>query len=311
MSAVNMYRHKTDSDKSISAFQGDMSIVYTLIHLSELQDNYEMKEELKKEAFFIAKDLIPLIENDKNYDILDGVAGALIVYLELYLAFGDKTFYEAAIKCGKHLINNSMDLDNKAGWLNPLIRKPIGGFSHGASGIAWALLKLYNVSGIETFKQKALNALNFERAQYKPEERNWYDLRTNTMSFPSWCNGAAGIALSNKLNLDVLKNSEELILDLNAAIQTTIEKGFGNEYCLCHGDLGNLSILRSISNLADENINKLTQNVIGRFLYEKVIEKDTARLTSFMMGLTGAGYVLLSLLKPLPSPLFLEFPKKN
>lgn len=308
ISAINMYKEKKEQDKSISAYQGDMSTVYTLIHLSELQNN----EELKKGAFSISKDLIQLIDRDESYDILDGAAGALIVYLELYQAYGDNTFYEAAIKCGEHLIKKSIDFNDKTGWLNPLSGKPLGGFSHGASGIAWALLRLYNVSGIETFKTKAINALNFERALYKPEQQNWFDLRIDAMSIPSWCNGAAGIALTAGLSLNLLKDNKQLMNELDVAIQTTIEKGFGREYCLCHGDLGNLYILRSISkmsNIRNEEITRLTELTVGKFLYDEKVEKDTPRLTSFMMGLTGAGYFLLSLLAPLPSPLFLEFPE--
>lgn len=51
--------------------------------------------------------------------------------------------------------------------------RPLAGFSHGAAGIALALLRLHASRPEPAFLQAARDGVAFERAVFSPEERNW------------------------------------------------------------------------------------------------------------------------------------------
>ena len=81
---------------------------------------------------------------------------------------------------------------------------PLTGMSHGASGIAVALLELYSETRREEFLDTARGALAYEEALFDPVVGNWPDLRgvdepgspPRPISYGrAWCHGAPGIAL--------------------------------------------------------------------------------------------------------------------
>ena len=88
---------------------------------------------------------------------------------------------------------------------------PLSGLAHGASGIAWVLFELAELSGEKRFSKVALQAFKYEEALFVPERRNWPDLREiNERSQPDdghgmfmagWCHGAPGIALTRLRSL--------------------------------------------------------------------------------------------------------------
>ena len=136
--------------------------------------------------------------------MIDGSAGAIAVLLNLQLV-------EAASTHGDLLLSEACRNDKGWSWKTiPSVRN-LTGFSHGASGIAWALLELYNVTGEARFRDAALEAFRYERHCFNPTEQNWPDFRDRQTSFPVyWCHGAAGIALvttHEKLLADAFQDS--------------------------------------------------------------------------------------------------------
>jgi lantibiotic modifying enzyme len=81
-------------------------------------------------------------------------------------------------------------------WPVPL--GPLAGLSHGAAGIAWALLALFARTGEERFRTAARGGIAFERSVFSTEAGNWRDLRDPEHArFPTaWCHGAPGIGLA-------------------------------------------------------------------------------------------------------------------
>ncbi len=51
------------------------------------------------------------------------------------------------------------------------------GFSHGAAGITYALLRLYAVTGQDELRRAALDGIAHETALFDPARANWPDLR--------------------------------------------------------------------------------------------------------------------------------------
>ena len=62
----------------------------------------------------------------------------------------------------------------------------------------------------------------------------------------AWCYGAPGVGLSRLSAMPFSRSIEEreaLHREVEQAVRRTLERGPGQNHCLCHGDLGNLDFL--------------------------------------------------------------------
>ncbi|MDB9375177.1 type 2 lanthipeptide synthetase LanM [Nodularia sphaerocarpa] len=218
--------------------------------------------------------------------------------------------------------NTQVTTNTGIGWKTPASEnQPLTGFSHGAAGFAWALWKLAVISEKPEFQAAATAAINYERSHFDPIASNWLDLRQNEVKnsfMTAWCNGAPGLGLG-RLSICGDTPDEIMYKEITTAIQTTIKQGFGNNHCLCHGDLGNIDLLlianaklnnpeiaQKIEKIATEILSDIQQN---NFRCGVPLGIETP---SLMVGLAGIGYGLLRLTYPqlIPSILLLEPPKK-
>jgi type 2 lantibiotic biosynthesis protein LanM len=320
---------KTLYFKSIGAFSGWGGIIYTLSQLAVLWD----EPELLTEAEEIVEFLPTLIEKDKNLDIMAGAAGCIIALTTLYRCTPSKSTLAAAIACGDRLLAEARQMHQGIGWVIPDSApekevKPLTGLSHGAAGIASALLELAAMTGEERFHTAALTAIAYERSLFVPQMGNWPDLRSFINEIVSnndrqhvcqtaWCHGAPGIGLARLRSLPYL-NDREICSEIEIALQTTLKDGFGGNHSLCHGDLGNLELLLVASLVLDDS---QWQNQVERFtsIILESIERNGwlcgvplgLETPGLMTGIAGIGYQLLRLADPnlVPSVLLLEAPK--
>ena len=142
------------------------------------------------------------------------------------------------------------------GWVNPYLQLPCTGLAHGNAGIALSLLRLAAVSGEDRFHQAARAALTSARSCYSPTQRNWHDLtegragfRDSQASGRTGCgSGSPGVMARAGLEVSRLAvrgyvEDELLQEEIEVALQTTLEQGFGGPTDLCCGDVGNLETL--------------------------------------------------------------------
>ncbi|HWT83854.1 MAG TPA: type 2 lanthipeptide synthetase LanM, partial [Candidatus Methylomirabilis sp.] len=238
----------------IGGFCGWGGIVYALTHLGSLWD----QPALLAEAEAIVELIPTLVEGDEQFDIISGAAGCIGGLLALYRCVPRDRTLAAAAQCGHHLLTYAQPMPSGLGWLpKGIADRPLTGFSHGAAGIAWALLQLAMVTGEERLRAAALAAMGYERSLFSAAEGNWPDLRSvessrmavdegNSTFAMAWCHGAPGIGLSRLLCLRHF-NDLPIRSEIEAALQTTLVRGFGNNHSLCHGDLGNLELLLEAS----------------------------------------------------------------
>lgn len=310
----------------IGGYNGWGSIIYTLVQLSALWQRPSLLEEAEKIATFLPS----LIEQDKLYDVIGGSAGCIVSLLNLYYLKPSSSVLESALQCGEHLLQQSQELKSGKGWLPhgiETIKVPLTGFSHGCAGIAWALFKLADISGMKRYREAALEAVYYERSLFSLQHNNWPDLREHKVgkeeSAPQepiyavvWCHGAAGIGLA-RLHASHYLNDAETKSEVDIAIKSTLQGGFGMGHSLCHGDMGNLDFLLQASQILPDT-----------YLAEKVYQLASGILASasthgwlcgnplqveepgLMTGLAGIGYQLLRLAEPnrVPSVLTLEPP---
>jgi lantibiotic modifying enzyme len=133
------------------------------------------------------------------------------------------------------------------------VLEPLTGFAHGAAGIAWALGELADLTGLERYRAAKRAAVAYERSLFSPEAKNWPDLRDSRSSTRekdgaranfvcARCHGATGIGIARILSLGRLDEPASRA-EIEAALETTLAQGFGDNHSLSHGDLGSLEIL--------------------------------------------------------------------
>lgn len=306
---------------NLGAFSGRASLIYTMMHLAVLWQ----EPKLLDEVFMSLDELERHIPVDEYLDLLSGVAGCAVVLLDLYQATGEKQALRLARMCGDRLLATFIPMEKKGiGWKVKAASRPLAGFSHGASGICWALLKLAAATGDERYHHAALEGLAYERSLFKAERGNWADLRyvengptVDPEFIPcTWCHGAPGIVLGRLLGLTYLDDSmvkSEIVVGL----ETTLREGFGDNHCLCHGDLGNAEVLLQASRvLKEDSWQHAAYRVAQEVTHQVEIGQPRCGLPKgtetpgLMLGLAGIGMGLLRFWSPdrIPSILCLEPP---
>ncbi len=135
----------------------------------------------------------------------------------------------------------------------------------------------------------------------------------------AWCHGAPGIGLARLRCLQHLDDAA-IRAEINTALQTTLDQGFGHNHSLCHGDLGNLELLLQASLTLDDPQWKTQVDRLAAIILESIDKHGWlcgvplgVETPGLMTGLAGIGYGLLRLAAPerVPSVLVLEHPLLN
>jgi type 2 lantibiotic biosynthesis protein LanM len=307
-------------------FSGWGGVIYTLAHLGVLWG----QPALLAEAQEIVELLPPLIEQDEALDIMAGSAGCIGGLISLYQAAPSEQALAAIIRCAERLLARAQKLETGLGWhTHVAVLQPLTGFSHGAAGMAWALLEASALTGVERFRSTALDAMAYERSLFSAQAGNWPDLRDfeaygagkNTERFMlAWCHGAPGIGLARVCALRLVPEAKlraELLAEINASLAITLAYGFGSNHSLCHGDLGNLELLLQAGEALDDADVRSRTYRLAAMILESVNQNGwlcgvplSVETPGLMVGLAGIGYELLRLAEPgrVPSVLTLAPP---
>ncbi|GAB1541754.1 type 2 lanthipeptide synthetase LanM family protein [Scytonema sp. NUACC21] len=320
------YSIKQRDRTMIGAFQGVGGLIYLLTHLARLWN----KPTLLDLANEFIDEIIPCISQDRYLDVLQGVAGVIPVMLILAEAGYDKAL-NCASKCGEHLLEQAICENGTHSWpcnRSELAQGNLTGFSHGASGIGWALILLGSYMKDDRYITAGRQAFAYEATKFDITQRDWYDLRTSVMKLSgkqphfanAWCNGAAGIGLSRIASWAALgRNDDDLLRDAYTALSATLRNfhKLGND-SLCHGRTGNAELLLRVAKLRDEPYLQMEANVLAQAQWRN-FEKThywicggggNDVLPDLMLGLAGIGMHFLRLAYPerIPSPLLLDPP---
>lgn len=304
-------KQKTQHRIPLGAFAGEAGLIYFLTHCGVLWRRPELLAEAEK----LAHSLAERIPDDSRFDIVSGSAGLIAVLLGLQEHRPSQKTLALAEQCGNHLLQHAQRMPQGTGWITFAdASAPLTGFSHGAAGIAWALMKLASATGERRFREVAVEALQYERRLFSRQHGNWPDLRAarpedQAVPYPiAWCHGAPGIGLSRALILDHYQD-EEIHGEIIAAAQTTLTRNLGINDSLCHGDLGNYEALQHaakfIQDAALENrIRALPSRILAGIRQRSwkcgvPMEVETPGL---MVGVAGIGFALLRLADPLHVP---------
>ena len=234
----------------LGGFVGLGSIVYALTCMSELLVDGDLLDSAHDAARRIGPEKI---QEDRRLDVLTGSAGALLSLLVLLGRSGESWLLDLAVACGEHLLASRVPSAAGPNAWPTFQGRFLTGFSHGASGIAYALSQLHRATGDSRFAAAAAEGIAYERALFVPDQGNWLDLRPSAEHGDEpkfavhWCNGATGIGLARLCCLDAV-DDPGIRNDLDVALGTTMRAGPSGLDHLCCGVLGRADFLFEAGN---------------------------------------------------------------
>lgn len=305
---------------SIGITSGLSSVVYGLMTIAKILNDPSF---LVKALDFSELITTERVANDPFLDIMFGSAGCALSMIGLHKACGDADALEKARLCGDHLLEKAVELaDGSLGW--PTSQgKMLTGFSHGAAGISYSLLKLFEITGEERYRDAAIRGIRYENSQFSEEHQNWYDLRSSINDkkdgprfMISWCHGAAGIGLSRSATLH-LTDFPAVRTNLTTALSTIRKAGLRDIDHLCCGNLGRAeSLFYTARILHDEALLKEAYKRVfgvmerakrnGHYLLFRAGDNDFFN-PGYFQGVSGIGYQLLRMAYPDRFPAVLLF----
>jgi type 2 lantibiotic biosynthesis protein LanM len=263
----------------------------------------EIREEFDEQA--VLRQAEP---NPSQLDVIGGSAGAIAVLLNLHARTRGAPLLEAAVQHADLLLQEASRSEDGWSWKTIPASRNLTGFSHGASGIAWALLELHRATGEDRFREAALQAFRYEQCCFDQAEQNWPDFRGEQPSYPVfWCHGAAGIALSRLRSWQIL-GDPKLLSEARAALGTVEQHSASlDNFSLCHGRAGNADVLIYASQVLAEESWLKTAEAMAEEGLERFERRrrpwpcglpDANETPDLMLGLAGIGHFYLRLADP-------------
>lgn len=286
-------------------YNGESSIVYGYLYLYQAAGKEEYLEYARRHGEIVAR----CARKDRNFDLLDGLAGAVHALLLLYECTGEEPWIMAAEEAAGRLLDSAVKTGDGLCWKNGLSEAALLGMSHGNAGIMTALAALYDSSGKKEYLDATRQALIYENACYDSNLKNWTDFRAKEgadrqkADTVAWCHGAGGILLSrimaSKRTAGTLRDIMEP--DIKRASDKLIEKCVREGMCLCHGSMGNLLMLREYCKYAKNEMADLHRWKNVSYVYAKMKGSASHLLPQerynpgLMSGYAGMGYALLAI----------------
>ncbi|WP_428261350.1 lanthionine synthetase LanC family protein [Haliangium sp.] len=287
----------------IGGLSGLGSIVYALVRIGDLLED----DSLYEDAHGLSSLLTPArIEADESADIMLGGAGALLALLALAQRVpgpnpAGHTAMELAVSCGRHLVTRVRAYPEAAPGPGAA-SAPMGGFCHGAAGIAHALLGLYRHTEDPSFARAATVAGDYERSLFDPERRDWGVWSGGERRFfNSWCKGAPGVLIARSGAVGVI-DPPWLGPDIEAASARTCAGELNELDDVCCGTMGRVdALVYAHQRLGESGLWRAARDLAGRVM-SRAEHSQTLSFhptfqglfdPRFFPGTSGVGYALL------------------
>jgi len=305
-----------------SLYSGALGVAYAFADLGWLLDNIRLKALSQS----ILDGLGTEVPEDTGLDLIAGSAGAIVGLLVLHEREPRPELLGLAIRHGERLLRAARVGSRGWSWktLPGTEGEDLTGLSHGAAGIAWALLELHRATGGSEFLEAARGGFDYEQSWFSSQEGNWPDLRPDIMTgLPAqqlaygvtWCHGAPGIGLSRLRASRILGDKHLLDEALVAARTTALRqpsflRGPGANFSLCHGAMGNLDLLLELER-GQETVSAApaSSSVVAAVMEHWTSQKtwpcgvlNGGETPGLLLGLAGMGYGMLRVARPATTP---------
>ena len=289
--AVNLFNsvlEEVDFDpvSSGSGFVGSASIVYAINYCAEFDSAFlQFEPQLHK----LVSRILSSVRTEKSLDLLVGLSGTGLALLP-YVKRTDHALAVQIISIVYAKLSAWADSDIETdGVIENL--DYWRGFSHGLSGIALAIYRLGDYLGKKESTDLAQKLLLKEYRLVQTS--GWTDRhKYQDKALVGWCHGAAGIALA-LFEMSRIREANPVMQEyFDLAVKETLQGGFFDSHCLCHGSIGNLMCLKACG--IDESAQKkLSAKVFSSVLQDGFLSFGRAQTMGIglMTGLVGAGYL--------------------
>lgn len=296
--------------RQLGGSDGLGSLIYCLVRLAELSGDSRLLDHAETAARAIRpRD----IEADDCFDILAGCAGALLGLLSLHERRPSRWVAARARACGQHLLHHRVRYrGSPRAWQPGFADRPLTGFSHGAAGISYALLRLFELTGEVEFRDAAREGQAFERSVFCGSTGNWPDLRPGRGEGhfrQAWCVGGPGVALARLGGL-AIDDTPEARAEIEAGLRVTRNATMLDVDHVCCGNFGRISVLlEAAASLGDAGA-AVAAASRARWALTRAAERGSFQLQwyvragnsfrnpGFFQGLAGIGYQLLRIARP-------------
>ena len=287
---------KTEARPS-GAYSGEASIAFAYLLLYALEKDQEyltyLYRQCKSASFYLA--------DDTNYDVLEGNAGAVLVFLAAYKLTEREDYLEWARNAGNFLLE-AAEVDEKGMyWRNGSTETPLTGFAHGSAGIMLALTRLGYETGENKYQEAAYRTYLWEERYYQADKGDWADLRSEELQRQeiqsmAWCHGWGGIVMARLAALLYAKGKWKKILEDSLERFFNEKKAYyidRSKCCLCHGMMGNAAIFYGVGRKREalywknEVIRKISQETED---FQERLELQECENFGVMGGIAGIGY---------------------
>ena len=298
------------------AFSGYGALIWTWLTLRDLLQ----RPDLIARAIGAAETLERVgFDADAGLDLIDGSSGAIVPLIGLAEATGDERWLALAARAGRHLAAAAVVDARGAHWSGGFAQ-PIGGFSHGAAGIGWALARLALTRAGEEgerarWRALADGAFSFQDTLFDLARGNWVDQRYRDLEsiHDTWCNGSVGIGLA-AADLYARTRDPKRLDMMRRAVAASRDK-WGISHTLCHGDFSLWELQRRAAALDSGthafDLTESAAQIVSSIEEHRGIVSGRTRSAftpGLMTGIAG-GVHGLNRMHPdcrLPSPLLLE-----
>ena len=296
------------------------STVYALTRVAGMAEAPELVGDAAVAAGFLAlvdtersEDVAPAHPGGASHvDVMGGMAGGILGLLSLYGANGDEDLVSLARRFAAALLREQAETPfGGRAWASPL-GPPLTGFSHGASGIAYSLTRLYGVTGNSELVRAAEDALDFERSVFSADVGNWPDFRflqpggDEREYMNSWCHGAPGVCLG-RLGGGGIVWTPDIRAEVEAALTTVVDSPASDVDHVCCGNFGRIEAMIEASRVTDDpSLLRAARQWAGSLISQAGDDGKYALLPGsrevftpgFFQGAAGIGYTLLRLSRP-------------
>ncbi|WP_182476008.1 type 2 lanthipeptide synthetase LanM [Staphylococcus succinus] len=273
-------------------FSGLSGELYTIYTVSEIFNDNDLEKFFWKHLDELNDDTL---ESD-FIDVINGYAGTIIMLVNLsekqINEYKKSKLIELAQKLERNIININTDTLNSTNVF-------YSGYSHGISGILLAYALLYKSTRKKIYREKCYELIDLLNFFYNEESKSWYNNNYNQEISKGWCHGAPGILLCFLKCVECGIKIKESTMEMMA--NNIIDTGFGNNITLCHGDLGNLTILEKYAHYSKnpyfiEKTEDLFKKMYHSYMIDIVKNKKSRHSysSSLMIGYTGVGFYLIN-----------------
>ena len=292
------------------AYSGEASLAFAYMLLYSIDGDSVFLSYLWKQCQITAEGLAA----DREYDVLGGNAGAILVFLKAYRLTGREQYRTWAREAGDYLIRSATAYEFGMGWVHRTAGTALTGFAHGTAGIMLALARLGHEAQEEKYLEAAYQAYRYEEHYFREELQDWEDLREEehtSLREPrmAWCHGWGGIVMAR---LEAEKYAEGTFREELRKIRDFIRKKVSGgsdrkrafwkaDFCLCHGRCGNQALLAHMGDVEErlalqEEGAEEKKRIAGRICQgnmEELLGLQECSNYGLMGGIAGMGYSCL------------------